>query len=607
MTDCFSQNLVNNPGFEKHEALGCLPCHWTVETFANTMFDWKNLAGDNAVICDCKYEKKGEETGYKYKDICPANISPYKGCTMIQMNYQASCLDFEHKTRGCASYLGTELEKPLQLGEKYEVSFWLYINKPEDIDYPQHIGFTLFPNVIRNPKGAMLWQNTFQIDTVIYNQWYKVSWNIQPTCNLQFLVLGVFRDINGPAVHGHGRGESNIYFVDNINVSPIKEEKETMDVSLFCKNNIEEATTLLEEIDGVNCYFESGESLILPDYEKQLDSFALRAKKHPSSTFIISGHTDNVGQNHKELSTQRIESVLSYLETKHSIPRLRFIAIPKGASGSAASNLSETGRQLNRCVKVQQTDYKISTVIYRNILEHVFHDKIDEAFKSLNIWMHLAEHNKKILLLYDPRIAKLKVDPRWKSIVSSIKKSYQKNASGSSLTFELDKLWAEDQKFRTLKFYIENLNTYLEYLDKGDPRWDVNFVRNSEDEAALDKAHLESLLKLVGEKTWVKSSVVGNRGAKAMFFIVQHSLDTALLSSYLPMLKQRCMEGESEWIYYANMYDRLEVLKNKPQRFGTQFQVVDENKKLFPLENKLLVNQWRNEIGLSPLENIDKL
>lgn len=591
----FAQNLVNNPSFEQHEPIDCLSCHIFNEEFAKTMHHWRNL-NSHTTICDCTYQRKNYEGPYKYSRTCPSKVSAKEGCNMIQMQYKASCLDWDHKTRGCSSYLGTELKEKLQMGKKYEISFWLYLEEPTDPDFANHIGILLFPKKIRNPRNALLEQDNFKIDTIIYNKWYKVSWNIQPTCPLQYLVLGVFRGENGPPVHS--KQNYNLFYVDDISVREMSntESVSSTDVSLFCKPALNKSSALLPEIDGVTTYFDSGKDLISPAYKRQLDSFAYRAKEQPKVAFQISGHTDDVGSDHIELSKKRIESVLLYLESKHNIPRIRFISLAKGIDQPASKERSEEARKLNRRVEIRHVDYPISNVVYRNLLEYNFQQKRNETYRALNIWLHMAPQKSKVLMLNDPRIDELKEGARWTQIEHRVHKDYNK------LIFSLDSLWAEDQRNRTLKYYIENLNTYIASIDSSETKWDVNFESSDQEISRRDNSNFIKLVDLIGKDNWVKTTEVGKRAASANFLIVQHNTDIKVLSKYLPILKKRCMEGEAKWLYYAMMYDRIKILQNQAQRYGTQFKVVNKQQQLFPLEDKTRLNEWRNEIGLEQLD-----
>ena len=599
----FAQNLVDNPGFEQRESLDCIDCHIFNEEFSKKMSSWTNL-NTHTNICDCNYEKKSTEGKYKYGSICPLEkVSPKEGCVMIQMGYKPQCLDWDHATEGCTSYLSTNLTEKLQMGKQYEISYWLYILQPDDPGYEQHIGFTLFPQKIRNPKGAMIPQNVFKIDTVIYNQWYPVKWKIQPTCPLQNLVVGVFRGVDGPPVHHINKRTDNFYFVDNISVKEIKVDKNELqqNVTFFCKPELIPGVSVRPEIEGCTAYFESGKDELSPEYQLALDAFALRVKQYPETAFIVSGHTDNVGSDHISLSERRIDQVLSYLEIKHKIPKIRFLALPKGDSDPTASNTTEQGKQNNRRVEIQHRDHDIENVIYRNMLNFIFQKDLTAAYKTLNIWLHFAPQKSKLLMLYDPRIDALKTGSRWQQITNQVRDSYKIFPAGIDLSFSLDSLWAEDQKSRTLKFYIENLSTYIPAVDSTQSRWDVNFFLSESEAKKLDQENSAALKNLIGINYWIKQSEVGERAATANFLIFQHIMNVNVLKTYLPLLKARCMEGEAPWQYYAMMYDRLQIIQGLPQRYGTQFRVTDDGQELFPLEDAEQVDIWRDEIGMPAL------
>ncbi len=589
-----AQNLVQNPSFEEHEALDCLSCYITSASKQAIMPHWNRLSS-SPVICDCAYEKKPSEERI---DICNFRQEPVEtldGCTMMEMDYLPSCLDWDHKTRGCAGYVATTLSEPMKMGVAYEVSFWIHLKKPDTPDYAPHIGFTLFPKAIRNPKNAMLRQNTFQIDTVIYNEWYKVSWTVQPTCPLQFLVIGVFKGQNTPTVNY--KFHRNYYYLDRVSVKELNQEQLRDTTTFFCKSELKNTATLQAEIPPTICYFESNSDNLSLATRNRLDSFALQAKKQANVAFSIAGHTDSIGQNHEALSNRRIEQTLDYLQNVHQIPALRFIRFPRGASQpQSGTSLAE-----NRRIEIHQLDYKIEGVVYRNLLAALEQSDIKTAFQMLTIWLHLAPQEKHILLLYDPRLEALQENPRWALIFDKIKKSYAIYPK-PKLAFTLDSLWAADQKHRTLRYYIENLRTYIPDVDTSAASWQVHFEASNAQQIEHDQLLLSRFQQFLDNTTWFKISEVGKRGTMAAFFLIQHSNDAALMAHYLPLLKANCLIGESEWMHYALLYDRLQVLKNLPQRFGTQFKIQEDGSQVMEsLEDASRVNEWRNELGLPPL------
>lgn len=595
-----SQNLVKNGSFEKHADIVCLSCHHRAENFSYTMKPWKNLSTGSPFICDCKYTRNQDE---KRTRICNFEmVQPHDGCTMMELSYVPACLDHNHQTRGCSSYLATEFVGPMQVGSVYEVSFWVYLMSPDDPEYARHIGMSLFPEAIRNPHGALLGGAPFLIDTVIYNSWYKVKWNIKSTCNLQFLVIGVFRGTDGPPVNQ--KPHRNTFYVDDVKVKKISADlTPEVKVYTFCRPEKEEAVDLKPEIKGVECHFSSNSSYLTKEEQVALDLFANRVKGHPDIAFTITGHTDSIGKNHFELSKERVESVLKYLEAEHRLPGFRFVSVFAGNSEPAASNATEVGRKRNRRVEMRQSDYDMPNVFYRNILLYLADGKINEAYKALFAWLYIAKDEKKMLMLYDPRLDMLKNGKRWREVERRVKKTYNRFKK-PKLAYLLDSLWVEDQKYRTLEYHIENLNTYLYDIDEGDEKWDVSFNMEEDSIVVYDSLMFLTIDSLITKEGWPKSSEVGERPAKATFLIITHSNDTLALSRSVLMVKKRCLEGEADWYWYATMYDRLKTLKGKPQKYGTQYRFIEGGngkKKLFPLENESKVNEWREEIGLPPI------
>ena len=596
-----AQNLLKNGSFEEHRPLDCLTCHLEAANFEATLPGWQSL-NTQVFICDVDYKKNTGETN---GGACRFDkIQPRDGHTVMELEYMPARLDWAHETRGGGSHLAARLAAPLQTGCVYAVSFWLNILTPETPGYAQHIGFTLFPDAVRNPQGKMLDGSIFLIDTVVYDTWYRVKWYVRPLCPLQYLVLGVFRDEKGPPVNQtHQR---NRFYIDQVDVEKIPDTGQAAARAIaFCRDKKREAAVLPEAIEGVTCYFSFSDSLPGRGAESALDSFAQRAKQQPLSAFFISGHTDSIGTGHLALSAARIEAVLGYLEEKHRIPRLRFIAQPWGNSKPAATNATESGRQLNRRVEIRQVDCGAAAAIYRNLLLLVFEGNKEAAFKALQVWLQVTEDRHKLLLIFDPRMEPLKADPRWSEIQKRVHAQYR-HYERRELAFTLDSLWAEDQKTRTLGYYIENLAAYWLETDSIDPRWDVRFPKEPDAvQSEADKQHFKVLAGLLHQYGWPEISKVGERAAKAAFLIVNHMLDTSVLALYLPVVHQRCLAGEAEWLWYATMYDRFMTLKGLPQRYGTQYHVLDNTKghvELYPLEDKEKVNQWRKELGLNPLE-----
>lgn len=594
-----AQNLLPNGGFETHAPLDCITCPMTEQKFAAVVPHWKTANGGYPFLCDCRLQAQAAAANVGICDF--TKVKPHSGCNMMEMEYVPSCLDQNHENRGVPSYLATRLPAPLELEHVYEVSFWLYILPPfpGDEDFTRFIGFNLYPHVIRNPAGKMLEGGAFRLDTVMIGQWYQVKWLVRPVCHLQYILFGLFYDDERPPVNLNGY--HNRYYLDDISIQKIPNTTREDAIVPYCKFTAAEKDDSPPEIAGSACYFTPGDSALSESARSSLDSFAQRARVNTNAIFMVSGRTDNIGTDHQALAQARINSTLDYLENVHKLPRFRFFAWPIGVDIPLAENHTEAGRALNRSVLIQQMDGPVYLMVYRYLLEAVFKGQTGEAFRLMNIWLHLAPDKQKMMALMDPRLAPLHSDARWNAqALKKVRACYQKLPQ-PALAFMLDSLGMEDQKCRTLDRYLENLHTYMAALDSADRRWDVHF--SCADEWVTEREDSLRMQFLTGKigLNWPKISDVGERPAKAAFWLISHTTDTALIAQYLPLIKRRCEEGEAAWIHYATLYDRLAVFRGRPQRYGTQYRPTTKQgaqPDLFPLENPAMVEEWRKELGI---------
>ena len=61
-------------------------------------------------------------------------------------------------------------------------------------------------------------------------------------------------------------------------------------------------------------------------------------------------------------------------------------------------------------------------------------------------------------------------------------------------------------------------------------------------------------------------------------------------------------EGNIQAALVAALHDRIDVREGRPQKYGTQ----RNGNRLCPLLNEKMVNQWRKEVGLPPLDEYSK-
>ncbi|MBI5916566.1 MAG: hypothetical protein HY842_14410 [Bacteroidetes bacterium] len=234
LMNCFSltaQNLVQNSGFEDHATIECRTCHHRADKFKYTMRNWGNLSTGSPGICDCKFKRTPDDVRSRSCEF--EKLQPHSGCTMMQMAYQSRCMDHLHQTWGCSNYLTTSLTHPLLVGKVYEVSFWVFIESPDDLEYANFIGVNLYTEPFNNPHGALLEGSNFPLGTIAFDKWYRVNWFVKPTCELDFLAIGVFRGEDGPPTKTEGFW--NIFYVDDVAVVEAKDVTNAQTVRAFCK------------------------------------------------------------------------------------------------------------------------------------------------------------------------------------------------------------------------------------------------------------------------------------------------------------------------------------------------------------------------------------
>ncbi len=125
---------------------------------------------------------------------------------------------------------------------------------------------------------------------------------------------------------------------------------------------------------------------------------------------------------------------------------------------------------------------------------------------------------------------------------------------------------------------------------------------------AADSARTARLQEIVATLNgWPGASLVGEDGADAAFLILQHSPSHEFQKQMLPMLKEAARRGEADPQDVALLTDRLLVQEGKPQRYGSQFSVIEGELVLDPIEDEANVDQRRAQIGLPPLAEYLKM
>lgn len=122
------------------------------------------------------------------------------------------------------------------------------------------------------------------------------------------------------------------------------------------------------------------------------------------------------------------------------------------------------------------------------------------------------------------------------------------------------------------------------------------------DMSKVDEENAAALRTLVQEIGWIDAERFGREAAAHAFLIVQHSGDLRLMQAALPLIEKEMKQGIGNPQEYAMLYDRLQLMLGKKQRYGSQVGVGPlGNAVVLPLEDRSKVEQFRKEIGLFSL------
>jgi len=100
--------------------------------------------------------------------------------------------------------------------------------------------------------------------------------------------------------------------------------------------------------------FDTGKAALKPEARQTLHEAADRVKKFADAAVMVSGHTDNVGNEaaNQALSDKRAAAVKDYFVSQEGVPAAGLAVKGYGKSQPVADNATEEGRARNRRVDV---------------------------------------------------------------------------------------------------------------------------------------------------------------------------------------------------------------------------------------------------------------
>lgn len=125
--------------------------------------------------------------------------------------------------------------------------------------------------------------------------------------------------------------------------------------------------------------------------------------------------------------------------------------------------------------------------------------------------------------------------------------------------------------------------------------------------ARIDAGNTAWLKQVIATHGWPGKSLVSKDGAKVAWLLAQHAdHDRAFQKQALTLLEAAVASGEAEAADLAYLTDRVLVAEGKPQRYGTQFHMVDGKLVPQPIEDEANVDLLRAFAGLPSLAEYKK-
>lgn len=141
------------------------------------------------------------------------------------------------------------------------------------------------------------------------------------------------------------------------------------------------------------------------------------------------------------------------------------------------------------------------------------------------------------------------------------------------------KVYAQDQKFR--------VGDYLNHWKEQD---------------SLDIENTKIVTKIIDSMGWLGTEVIGDTANDALFLVIQHSTQ-ATMEKYLPIMRKAAAENKAKKQNLALLIDRVEILNNRKQIFGSQVNQKDGKIVLYNMVEPEKVNERRKEMGLENIED----
>ena len=258
-------------------------------------------------------------------------------------------------------------------------------------------------------------------------------------------------------------------------------------------------------------------------------------------------------------------------------------------------------------------DYKSSAIEYQNAFDSnngkaYPNDRYNAACtfalagdseKAFYHLLYSAEHPKIKYNNYnhittDSDLNSLHKSEQWDKLIKIVKanKDEAEKDFDKPLVAMLDTIYIEDQTYRRQIGEIEE--KFGRESDEMKKHWKLINEK--------DSINLIKIQKILDEKGWLGSNVIGSQGNSTLFLVIQHS-PLEVQEKYLPMMRDAVKNGKANSSSLALLEDRVALRKGGKQIYGSQIGRDQETGEYFvsPLIDPENVDKRRAEVGLGPI------
>ena len=501
-----------------------------------------------------------------------------------------------------ASYASYEFDEVLDYKSIYNLSFDIFI--PNDAfnvnEISKRIGVKFSRNRVKRRSLNVTDDYYFLIPPYLSfgdverGKWNRINMSVKLSCDSKFMTFGVFPEFGWPDYYSETKMS---YYISNVKL----EKKDFISTDSIKTQDciIAGEDDDIYNSNSLSVFYNTNQIEPLEIDILVLDSIVSFARIK-QKLIEVNSFTDDIGSDNKQLSINRSKQIKKIIIEKYNFPEELILAKGQGSLDLSTDHKSvDDQRKYNRRSEISISEINTSQIFYELALSAINERDYKTARSYLIKWFYVVPTWKRIFALFDNRLDPLNQDKNFKKLVRNDYLEMKQHA------FYLDSLSVEDQWYRTMAKNFRSLTTY----DSTGVYYGLDKMFSTED-STLIKAHDNSVLKqitnYIDKNNYPSIEDVGGRANRAPYYALVHSSDTLLIAKYLPYLEQSCRMGESNWINYATLYDRLQVKKNEVQRYCTQYHIKGKEVSYAPYEGSIEdVNKNRWLIGLGPVsENV---